>query len=229
VAHGLDETRVRVTGFVEHDILFAGLQHARARRAELDAELGLDPQKRILLLALVQPHYIAGAPKCDFQHHPDMVEFIVKTVAATSSFNVVVCLHPSMPFDEYRYIEDWGVRISRSETVRLVPLCDVYVASGSSTISWAVACGKPVVNYDVYRYDLSAYKTTPGVLTVQEQADFTAQIERVDDASELEQLTSWQAAGAERWGKPDGRSFERILATLVELVGNKREPMRASG
>ena len=115
-----------------------------AQRAELDRELGLDPRKRILLLALVQSHYIAGAPTCDFQHHPDMVEFIVKTVAA-SNFNVVVCLHPSMLFEDYRYIEEWGVKISRWETVRLVSLCDVFVASGSSTISWAVACGNPAI------------------------------------------------------------------------------------
>ncbi len=36
----------------------------------------------------------------------------------------------------------------------LVPLCSLYVASVSATIRWAIACGKPVVNYDVYRFEL---------------------------------------------------------------------------
>lgn len=217
VAHGLDASRVRVSGFVEHDILCDGLRNARVLRAQLDGELGLDPDKKILLLALVQSHYIQGAPTCDFQQHAAMVEFIVRTVAA-SSFNVVVCLHPSMRYEDFRYIEAWGVRVARWETVKLVPICDVYVASGSSTISWAVACGKPVINYDVYRYDLSAYKNAPAVITVQEQKDFVAQVARVDVAAELRALTAQQVAGAKDWGQLDGGAFERIQATLVELV-----------
>ena len=230
VAHGLPADRVRVTGFVEHDVLAAGLRERHARRAKLDRELGLDGTKPMLLLALVQEHFIAGAPACDFQQHADMVEFIVKAVAAAASFQVVVCLHPSMPYDEFRYIEQWGVKIARWPTVDLIPLCDVYVASGSSTIGWAVAAGKPVINYDVYRYDLSAYRTAPAVLTVQTQADFRAALARVDDGRQRAQLAADAAASANRWGVLDGCAFDRIVATLDELVGRRgTQPLRAHG
>jgi hypothetical protein len=218
VTHGLDASRVRVTGFVEHDALFAGMQNRSAVRAQLDAELGLDPLRPILLLALVQEHYIQGAPKCDFQNHADMVAFIVKTVA-TTNLNVVVSLHPSMSYDAFKYIEAWGPKISRWETVKLVPVCDTFVASGSSTINWAVACGKPVINYDVYRYGLSAFANVPAVMTVQEQADFIARVQRVDDPAALRELTAKQVEAAKRWGRVDGNAFERIRSTLVSLAG----------
>ena len=217
LAHGLDAKRVRVTGFVEHDRLAADLANRAAVRARLDKELGLDPHKPLILLALVQEHYISGAPACDFQRHADMVEFIVKSAAA-SQFEVVVCLHPSMPYDEFSYIEHWGVRISRWETVTLVPVCDVFIASGSSTINWAVACGKPVINYDVYRYDLRAFADAPAVVTVQEQRDFIAAVQRVDDPRERVSWTARAEAAAVRWGRLDGRAYERIRSTLAGLV-----------
>jgi hypothetical protein len=217
VAQGLAAERLRVTGFVEHDRLAADLANRDTARAQLDTELGLDPDKPMLLLALVQAHYIDGAPRCDFQQHSDMVEFIVKTVAMTG-FEVVVALHPSMPYDEFRYIEDWGVTIAKWETVKLVPLCDIYIASGSSTINWAVACGKPVINYDVYRYDLRGFEHAPAVTTVQEQADFVAQVKRADNPRERIAWTARAAAAAGRWGKLDGKAFERIRTTLEGLV-----------
>jgi hypothetical protein len=217
LAHGLEAKRLQVTGFVEHDGLAADLADRAAARARLDAELGLDSTKPMMLLALVQEHYISGAPTCDFQKHSDMVEFIVKTVAATK-FEVVVCLHPSMSHDEFRYIEQFGVKLSRWETVKLVPLCDVYIASGSSTINWAVACGKPVINYDVYRYDLRAFAHAPAVTTLQEQSDFVAAIKRADNARERASWTERAEAAAPRWGKLDGKAYQRIRSTLSHLV-----------
>ena len=58
------------------------------------------------------------------------------------------------------------MRIAARKTSELVPLCDLYVASVSSTIRWAIACGKPVVNYDVYRYRYTDFISLDGVLII---------------------------------------------------------------
>lgn len=217
VGEGLDPTRIRVTGFVEDDLLREGLREAPARREQLARELGIPGDGPILLLALVQAHYVHGAPRCDFAEHGPMVEFIVKTAASTG-LRVVVSLHPSMSREDYGYIEEWGVKIAAWPTPRLIPLCDVFVASGSSTIGWAVACGKPVINYDVYRYGLRAFAEARGLVTVQEKDEFRAQVAAVADPEERQRRSALQTACSGRWGKLDGKALERIVATFRELA-----------
>ena len=73
--------------------------------------------------------------------------------------------------------------MARLNTAELVPLCDVFVASISSTIRWAIACGKPVVNYDVYRYRYTDFIGVEGVLTCEEQDEFVSVLRRLDIGS----------------------------------------------
>ena len=79
-----------------------------------------------------------------------------------------------------RHIETANVRIAARRTSELVPLCDLYVASVSSTIRWAIACGKPVINYDVYRYRYTDFLNLEGVLVIEEQNEFREIVQRLD-------------------------------------------------
>ena len=78
-----------------------------------------------------------------------------------------------------RHIERGNVRIGSWKTAEMVPASDIYVASISSTIRWAITCGKPVVNYDVYRYRYTDFLAVPGVLATEEQAEFRAVLQRL--------------------------------------------------
>jgi hypothetical protein len=121
-----------------------------------------------------------------------------------------------------RHIEGSNIRIAPRKTAHLVPLCDLYVASISSTIRWAIACGKPVINYDVYRYRYTDFLSVPGVIATEERDEFQALIKRfADDKAYLTQIATQQRAVAGRWGRLDGNSSQRIVELLAAQAASK--------
>jgi hypothetical protein len=101
----------------------------------------------------------------------------------------------------------------------LIPLCDYYVASISATIQWAIACGKPVINYDICRYRYTDYLGLKGVLTVEEQDQFLDLLRRMATDSEFRnEIAALQKADAPRWGKLDGKAGQRIVELFHDLI-----------
>jgi hypothetical protein len=218
---GLPREQLVNTGSLTDDLLAAAAQDAPARKAALCRELGL-PAERPMLLSALPPDVLytfGGRPQCDFKTYPELVEFWVRSLAALQGWNIVILLHPSVSCEDMRYLEDWGVKIARQPTAEVVPLCDLYVTSVSSTIRWAIACGKPVVNYDIYRFYYEGFMHVKGVLYTEEQAGFQELLHRLTtDSSFLQQTAAAQAQAAPDWGFLDGRSGQRMLELLDSLI-----------
>ena len=223
---GLPRTNMVLTGSPSDDVMAKVISDAPRLRERLYQDLSLPSGKPMLLTALV-PDFLyvtGGRPQCDFATYPELVDFFVGTLAEHTAFNVVIALHPSVKPETMRHLERPNVKIAAGRrTASLVPLCDVYVASISSTIRWAIACGKPVVNYDVYRYRYTDFLGVPGVLATEEKEEYRAIVEKLaTDPAYREDVRIRQESAASRWGRPDGRSMERILELLLR-VGNRRE------
>jgi hypothetical protein len=218
VTAGLPGGNMEVTGSPSDDAMARIVPDAPRLREQLYSELGLPPKRPMLLTAL-PPDFLyvnGGRPQCDFQKYEDIVEFWIRSLADQKTFNVVVALHPSVKVETMRHIERPGVRIASGRTAPLVPLCDLYVASISSTIRWAIAAGKPVINYDVYRYRYTDFLDVPGVLATEEQDEFRNLVTRfATDPAFFAQVRSRQAAAAVHWGRLDGQACERILQLLM--------------
>jgi glycosyltransferase involved in cell wall biosynthesis len=105
-------------------------------------------------------------------------------------------------------------------TEQLVPLADVYVASISATIRWALALGIPVINYDCYRYRYDDYQDAAGMLLVEDQHAFAAALQRIaTDADYRQALGARQAGDRANWGCIDSQFAVRFLALLKALCG----------
>jgi hypothetical protein len=216
---GLPRHQLRATGTVTDDVMARLLANPAAKR-ELCSRYGLDPSKRMILVA-VPPNsliFSGGRPECDFQDYDALVEFFVASAAACIDFNVVLALHPSEPYKDRLKHERIHVKVAREKTFELVPLCDLYVASVSSTIRWAIACGKPVLNYDVYRYRYDDFIHEPGVLITEEQHEFLHLLkELTTDADFYEHVCSLQDSRSRLWGTLDGNSGQRLLEALDQV------------
>jgi len=225
---GLPPPRLIVTGGISDDTLAENLHDVPMRRAALCAELGLPTDRKLLLCALPDDRFsLPGAPG-DFTGYPDLVHFVMQTLTALPGFTVVVRLHPRSAEETARLVENEGVRISRRETAALVPLCDLYVASVSATIRWAIACGKPAVNYDVYRLRLTDYNDVAGVLRVEDRSEFVAVTQRLAaDRRFFENVRAVQEAAAPDWGDLDGHAGDRILTCLDTLIDEARKETSA--
>lgn len=227
---GLAREKLATTGSPADDVLAEQVRTADVRRPRLLSDLGLDPQLPVILVAL-PPDFLyleGGRPECDFRHYSDLVTFWHDTLRSLAGVNVVLSLHPSVDPETHRYLETARIKIGPPNTAALIPLCDVFVASVSSTIRWAIASGKPVLNYDVYRYRYTDYLGVPGVLLVEEQADFTATLRRLaDDPMFRAEITRRQESAAAHWGRLDGQAGRRMMEVFESLI-ERKSPAKAA-
>jgi hypothetical protein len=221
VSEGLPTDQLVLTGSINHDSMAKALQEVSQRRAELCYRLNLSPNRPIILSALPpdELYRVGGRPECDFQIYDELVQFWIQSLAAIKGYNVIISLHPSIKYEKMKYIEQWGVKIVKEHTVNLVPLCDIFVASVSTTIQWAIVCGKPVVNYDVYRYRYTDFVEAKGVATMEEKEEFLSTLRRLTEGRAFyAQMAAGQAASASRWGYLDGQAGERVLNLFDQLI-----------
>lgn len=212
----LPEAQLVLTGALYDDELAAAARAAPALRGEL----GLDA--RPILLCALPPD--DGIPfrrpgQCEFATHDELARAWVTALCAQREFQVLVSLHPRTSRESMSYLEGLGARIPPTNVARLIPLCDVYVASGSATVRMAIACGKPVINYDVYRYRYTDYDGVPGVVPVDSRPAFEDAIRMLtSDPAALAAATARQRSIMERWGRLDGKAGERMLSLFDRLV-----------
>jgi hypothetical protein len=204
-------------------VMSAAVADRIARRRRLCESLDL-PVDRPLLLSALPPDFlyvVGGRPQCDFKEYAELVQFWVDGLRTAKRYNKVLCLHPSVDPETMKYLESEDLRIAKLPTAELVPLCDLYVACVSSTIRWAIACGIPVINYDVYRYRYTDYMGVDAVKAVEEQSEFLEELQKLtNDDAYYAQVAARQRAISERWGTLDGKSGERIVALFEHLTEN---------
>jgi hypothetical protein len=225
---GMRSRRMILTGTLSDDAMAARLSQAQELRERLCADADFDPSRPLVVTAIPPDFFYVdgGRPQCDFRTYQALIAFWIESFAELKACNCVVALHPSMNLEAMRHIESENVRIVTWKTAEMVPACDIYVASISSTIRWAIACGKPVVNYDVYRYRYTDFLGLPGVLATEEQGEFRQLLRRlVEDVSYRKEVADGQATQASRWGMLDGRVGDRMLDLVRQLSGISRSDL----
>ncbi len=225
LANGLPKQKLVIVGSPAGDKVARIIARANSIRERLYSRLGLPEGRPMLLAAVSQANYtkldVPGA--CDFTDYKKMVEFIVSGLKRAAGYNLVLLLHPSVDPAPWRYLEDEKTKICLEPTIEVIPLCQVFMASQSSVIQWAIACGKPVVNYDVYKYGYTDFVSAGGVVTVTEKDEYIEIMDRLGtDPGFVSDLKSKQEACAEEWGLFDGRSAQRLLDLFGGLIEGRR-------
>jgi glycosyltransferase involved in cell wall biosynthesis len=143
----------------------------------------------------------------------------MQSLSALQAWNVLVRPHPRLTKTETDALRRFGCTITLKDTATLVPKCDLYVTSVSATIRWAIACGKPVVNYDVYQYGYQEYSDAGGVLTLDNKKDFTDTLKRLTaDQVYYERIAAAQREASSHWGQLDGNSSKRLMEFFENVI-----------
>ena len=219
LAAGLPRERMVVTGALADDVLF--------RRIDLTAggsrQSGASTRRPVLLCALPPDQYRSRRRTAEFESYEALVRAWATDLAGVPGFDVVVRLHPRTLNGDVPYLEsEYGLRVSTDDTAALVAGCDVFLASVSATIRMAIAAGKPVINYDCYRYRYSDFVDVPGVITVEHRDAFRAALARLADGRSREDVAARQREFAAREFPLDGHSGTRLLALIEALVARGR-------
>ncbi len=169
---GLGRQQLSLTGSLIDDTLFEVHRDRGKRRRALERELGLSPD-RLLLVVAFPPNQFAARWKRAFEY-TSFEELVTGWLAALAplarSVNIVMRAHPRLSAGELAPFVTAGCHVFTRPTEELVPLADVFVASISATIRWALALGIPVINYDCYRYRYDDYRGAQGMVLVDDRA-----------------------------------------------------------
>ncbi len=220
---GLPENFLRVTGTLNDDELYNMLQNRQARQKELCDKYDLDPQKPILLCAVPPDQLASSRSNCEFDDYEKLLLGWVKAITETKDWNVLLSLHPRCKLENPEVLENLGCRILSESVFGAIPFCDLYIASVSATIRSALACGIPVINYDVYNYNYEDYRGAKAVIHVNTLKDFR---QTVTELSQPETLTHWRKLAKDEkgyWGLIDGKSTQRLLEFLNTIADKYRD------
>lgn len=218
LAAGLPRGRMTVTGTLADDVLFRRMEVLSSGAPGADPSTSL-ARRPVLLCALPPDQFRSRRRAAEFDSYEALVRAWAAELAAVRRFEVMVRLHPRTLKEDVPYLEnEYGLRVVSEDTATLVPGCDVFLASVSATIRMAIAAGKPVINYDCYRYCYSDFAGVPGVLNVEDREAFRATLRRLEDPGTRGEFATRQREFAAKEFPLDGRSGERLLALIAALV-----------
>ncbi len=222
LALGFPPHQLRVIGDTYGATLATGLRLARQRRAAVLSQYGMAPDRPLVVCAFPPDQYSGASTRSfEFTSFEALVEAWMQTFHRLGdTVNVIIRPHPRLDLKLLAPHERSNIRVSLTPTVELVPIADLYVASISATIRWAIACGIPVVNYDTYRYRYGDYASVEGVAHVEGADAFRATLSRfLEDPAYASHLRQQQIAASRHWGMVDDAFPERLSTLLADLSG----------
>ena len=225
IALGFPPAQLVVIGHPIDDTLHAISLRRKEVRFQLEQELGLFPGRPLVVVGFPPDQYTSPDTSAfewpDFESMCRVWKDALDVLRPTC--NVIVRPHPRLRTAQLQPFVEAGYPVVSEPTETLIPIADLYVASISATIRWALALGVPVVNYDCYRYRYGDYKRAEGVVTLENWRAFHGTLQGLAAEPTFAQALT-QKARLERheWGTVDGRFAERFSQVLADVHENTR-------
>jgi hypothetical protein len=228
---GIPADQMSIVGSVSQDRMYILKQRRPEGLRQLRARLNLRDEKPLWLISGCPNQLSATVPHSEFATMEDLARFVGESLAPLADrYHLVVRPHPNyMEFGSL--LQRHGITITSAPTASLVPLADMFVAFASATIRWAVACGVPTINYDVFHYGYSDFAAATGVRTVADGGAFRELARSLTPASPVLQALAANARDdSAHWSVMDGRGIERIESEIARArerrMGSSKEQQR---
>lgn len=216
LAEGVPEQKLALTGTPYCDVMVRAAERNPAALAAVRQPRRIDPGGTRVLVSWPPNYHGDRAAFSEFATYREMSLTVLGWLSRQPRCAVTVSLHPATLAADRAALVENGVRLTDDYVIELIPQHDVFVTYFSSTIRWAVAAGKPVINFDLYKLGLSVYDAAPGVQSVSSFADFQREVTRLatSDAAFAEQAGR-QIAVAPEWGTLDGLNTARVADVIA--------------
>jgi hypothetical protein len=212
---GAPVERFVVTGQPMMDAMHEARRTGKARE-HLTLQYSLRPDRRLLICAV--PH--AGEHGLvAWDRHLSLTRELFRALAASGA-DVLLSLHPRSRADTYRdFAAESGCAILKKRLSAALPAADLFVASYSSTVRWALLMGIPTIMADFLQFRYEQFAALPGSMVVEDAAALGRALKRlVSDGRELERMGR-EAAGAAAGVPFDGKVCARIMREMARLLG----------
>jgi hypothetical protein len=122
-----------------------------------------------------------------------------------------------MKYETYKFIEQqYKIYIAKEKLADILPVADIFSATFSSTVQWAVLCEIPAIVFDFYGLNYTCYDFLKGVIKVNEKSKLEKEINRLlNDDEYYKKMAKEQAKIAGYISPFDGKCLERIADVIV--------------
>jgi hypothetical protein len=185
-------------------------------REQLKQRYSLRGASAIVLCAV--PH-AAEHGLVGWERHLELTRELFRAVGASGA-EVLLSLHPRSSAETYRGLaEESGCRILSERLSAVLPAADLFVASYSSTVRWALAMGIPTIMADFLQFRYEQFARLPGSVVVHDGAALEQTLRRLLSDRTARERMGREAAGAA--GTP-GRVCERVLGEIANLIERRK-------
>ena len=215
VREGIPEKKMVLTGSPYCDLMYDVIEKNLHAREAFRKPKKIETKKTRILVSWPPSYHDTYPGTNEFETYESMTRATVSFLQSLASVDLTISLHPACGEYVSELMRELGVEITDEYVIDLIPLNDIFVTCFSSTIRWAIAAGKVVVNYDAYCLELPTYSDLPGVTSHKRFDDFKRRLQALTSSEELLIAAMHaQIKVSEDWGVVDGRATERILNTL---------------
>lgn len=211
---GCSPQKVIISGHTAHDDLFFTLKNKSFNKEKILKKYGCG-ERSLTILSLPQlgEHNILS-----WEEHWSEIHFLCKVFSAYEG-EVLISLHPKMKILEYQFIEsEYSIPICNEPLREILPLADIFVATFSSTIEWAVLCEIPAIVFDFYGLGYDIYDGYDGVVVTDNRLKLPIILSEIQNKiSYYEQLKKAHAKKARLLSPFDGRCMQRVVHELIRL------------
>ncbi|WP_219704232.1 CDP-glycerol glycerophosphotransferase family protein [Marinomonas lutimaris] len=145
VEMGGNSDKYFVVGQISHDKVFRSNINRMDVNKKVRKKYNL--KRESIVLVAVPQYYEHGL--CDKETHFSIINEMIEILSCLN-YDVVLSLHPKMNRHNYEFIafDKDNVVIVDEDLNEILPICDVFVSTYSSTLSWALLCSKKVIIID---------------------------------------------------------------------------------
>lgn len=153
----------------------------------------------------------------EFANYEAMALDVLGFLAGLQGVEVIVSLHPAASKEMKTFLMSNGFDVSDAHVLELIPRCDIYFSCFSSTIRYAIACGKIVINYDMYQFNFCDYQNEAAVFTRNSFSEMKEVLSMLLDDNQYRRYANLQSHAAKQWGILDGGNFRRLEGCMANL------------
>jgi hypothetical protein len=143
LSHGVPHNKIKIMGHVEYDKIHASKISKEKILNELNFKYKFNSLKKLVIFSLPQ-HFEQGNMESE-KHFRQMNEILQQLV--TVDCNLLISAHPRQDLSNYSFItREYGLNIVNEKLCDIIGASNLFVASNSSTLTWATLCGIPAIN-----------------------------------------------------------------------------------
>jgi len=214
IESGLEQERVVVTGIAHFDDLFnRDKEHDR----QILAKNGIDPDTKIIIYA---------TDNIPIDESEEMIVGIINAISNIRNVMLVVKVHPRENPEPIQVIVDRYPNLKIQvftdiDLYALLGICHLLITKGSTVALEAMMIGKPVVIIDLSGRPVAVpYVKEGAALAVYREEDIEKAIRKsLYDKDNRSRMKLEREKFVRNWAhKPDGRTSERIVTLMKEMI-----------